>query len=957
MQRFRFSNLLVAGLMAAGVLSTVSAAPPPPDYGKDVAPILRKYCVGCHNGKDLEGKFNLETYADLMKGGAKGPAAAAGSSESSRMLRMMTKQLEPAMPPDDEPQPSPEEIAVVRRWLDGGAKGPEGAEPERRELMVPKILPTAERPSPVTSLVFHPDGARLAVGRYRKAELVDSTSGATIRKFEGIGGQTQELLFLQKGKRLLGVGGTPGIGGEIRTWDVESGLVVFVDEAKVGKVWSGHRDAIYAAAVSPDETRLATAGYDREILIWDLATGKLVRGLKGHNDAVYDLDFHRDGNVLSSASGDSTVKLWRVDTGVRLDTLSQPTKEQFGTAFTRDGRRVVSTGADNRIRVWDLVSVDKPQINPILVSRFAHEGPVGQMRFNAAGDLLATASEDGVVKLWETKEFRQVAAFPKQPELVSALAFSPDGKRLAVGRMNGLWEVLAVPADLKPVAGPDELAAISPADMDAPEAAPPAPAAEVEPNDAPEQAQKLALPFKATGKIQAAGDGPEAARRRDEDLYRFTAKAGEAWIFEVAADKKGSKLDSKLEILHADGKPVLRAQLQAVRDSYITFRGIDSSTRDVRVFNWEEMELNQFLYFQGEVCKIHRLPRGPDSGFALYPHDGPRKCYFDTSANSHAMHEPCYVVEALPADATPVPNGLPVFPLYYQNDDDGDRKLGKDSRLAFTAPVDGEYIVKLSDVRGFQGEKLTYELTARAARPNFSIRFKQPEIVVNRHSGRTLEVVVDRQDGFDGEVTVDVKGLPEGLSADGPVVVERGHLVAQLVLQASAEAADVDPEALKKVKLSATARIGGKEVVRTSAAPKSLKLEKAPKVRVILLADSSKTEADPGIVTIQPGQTVKAVLRVERDGFDGNLNFEAFNLPFGIIVDNIGLNGVLVREKENEREVQLTAAKWVPDGERRFFFAANSEGNQATPSIPIRIQSAAKTVAAQAPAAAPNTAP
>ena len=73
--------------------------------------------------------------------------------------------------------------------------------------------------------------------------------------------------------------------------------------------------------------------------------------------------------------------------------------------------------------------------------------------------------------------------------------------------------------------------------------------------------------------------------------------------------------------------------LQAVRDSYFTFRGKnDSETGDFRVFNWDEMHINDYFYANGEVVKFWLFPRGPDSGFVSYPGRGPRWGYFDTHA-------------------------------------------------------------------------------------------------------------------------------------------------------------------------------------------------------------------------------------------------------------------------------------------------------------------------------------
>src|SRR5207302_645721 len=190
----------------------------------------------------------------------------------------------------------------------------------------------------------------------------------------------------------------------------------------------------------------------------------------------------------------------------------------------------------------------------------------------------------------------------------------------------------------------------------------------------------------------------------DVDLYRFPASAGEQWVVEVDAARSGSKLDSFVEVLDARGGRIERVRLQAVRNSYFTFRGKDDSTADdFRVFNWEEMRLDEYLYASGEVAKLWLYPRGPDSGFLVYPGQGKRWGYFDTTPLAHALGEPCYVVEAHPPGTNLIPNGLPVFPLYFDNDDDARRELGKDSRLEFTAPADGEYPGKIRDVRGLGG--------------------------------------------------------------------------------------------------------------------------------------------------------------------------------------------------------------------------------------------------------------
>ena len=133
--------------------------------------------------------------------------------------------------------------------------------------------------------------------------------------------------------------------------------------------------------------------------------------------------------------------------------------------------------------------------------------------------------------------------------------------------------------------------------------------------------------------------------------------------------------------------------LQAVRSSYFTFRGHNSTDRnDFRMHGAADMEFNEYVYANGEVMKLWLNPRGPDSGFLVYPgYSGDRFTYFGTTAITHALNETCYIVEPHRPDEKLIPNGLPQYTLYYENDDDERRKMGSDSRIAFTAPADGDY--------------------------------------------------------------------------------------------------------------------------------------------------------------------------------------------------------------------------------------------------------------------------
>ena len=391
------------------------------------------------------------------------------------------------------------------------------------------------------------------------------------------------------------------------------------------------------------------AATTRSIRLWDAGDGRPLRTLAGHNGAVYDVAFSPDGRFLVSASADDTCKVWRVEDGMRMDTLPQPLKEEYCCAFSPDGRTIVAGGRrqhDPRLGVrLARQAADQPDgpgaVSPTRARSCGWRSP------RTARDSSRTA-EDRTVKVWETAGYTELRSWDRQPDVATGVAFSGDGPSFRVGRMDGSTERLHPPGRSSDGATATPAEPVAAARPDARPRQARAASTEREPNDAAAQANAVDAPAEITGTI--AG---RTAGGADVDLFRFSARAGEPWVIEVDAARSGSKLDSFVEVLDAQGRRIERVRLQAVRDSYFAFRGKDDSTvNDFRLFNWEEMQLNEYLYANGEVVKLWLYPRGPDSGFVVYPGQGTRWGYFDTTPLSHALGEPCYVVQPHPPGTT-----------------------------------------------------------------------------------------------------------------------------------------------------------------------------------------------------------------------------------------------------------------------------------------------------------------
>ncbi|MBI3242691.1 MAG: protein kinase [Chloroflexi bacterium] len=313
--------------------------------------------------------------------------------------------------------------------------------------------------SGVSDVAFSPDGTRLATASLDgTAKIWDATTGQELFTLPqgghagasgghgdhggeaagAPGGELYSVAFnpAERGTRLA----TAGQDGTVTVWDISTAP----GEALLTLGEAAQAPPISAIAFSPDGTRLAAASTDGTVRVWDLATERVLLTLSiqlaqppDYTIVPHDVAFSPDGTRLATVGPDNTARVWDAVTGEELLTLAGHNSVILDLAFSPDGQRLATASFDATAKVWDAGTGDE------VLTLSGHTARLEGVVFSPDGMRLATVSEDGTAKVWDASVGQELFTLAGHASAVKAVAFSPDGARIATASTDEtarVWE-------------------------------------------------------------------------------------------------------------------------------------------------------------------------------------------------------------------------------------------------------------------------------------------------------------------------------------------------------------------------------------------------------------------------------------------------------------------------------------------------------------------------------------
>lgn len=412
-------------------------------YHRDVWPIFKRHCVGCHSAQKIKGGLRLDDVAAVQKGGENGPLFVPGKPDQSLLIKQISGD-EPEMPVKEAPL-SPAKVALLRDWVAQGAKFDAPPAALSHAVVIPAVYAFAPA---VTSVALSPDGKLVAAACRSEVILISVDDNATPRRLSTECDLINQVEFSPDGLRLAAAGGSPQRFGAVTFFRIPDGKLEHT--RRVG------RDTLFRGGFAPDGKTIALGGADGAAHIVPVDAAAKINSIDLHSDWVLDVAYTPDGKQLVTGGRDKATKVSSVET-LRLlrmvdqsaDIISAVASDSLAAIAGGHARTV--TGYDYKVALAGVETTGSGNgAQP--VNRLAQYVRPFEAQPDAVQDLatsgdrkwLAVATRQAEVRIYQTSDRARKTVIGKLPAPINAVALDGNGTRLAIGSRDGRVQIYEV---------------------------------------------------------------------------------------------------------------------------------------------------------------------------------------------------------------------------------------------------------------------------------------------------------------------------------------------------------------------------------------------------------------------------------------------------------------------------------------------------------------------------------
>jgi WD40 repeat protein len=288
------------------------------------------------------------------------------------------------------------------------------------------------RPPRPADRPFSPDGKLLAVSGSREILLHSVDGSAPPKRLPGLSDRILSLAFSKDGSLLVAGGGSPARFGEIQFWDLPEGKL------RRSVMLTG--DTVFGVSLSPDGTRVAAGCTDNTVRIVDTASGKELTKMGAHENWVLGTVFGVDGKRVVSVGRDRSAKLTDTATGAFQENVNL-LRGELAAVARHPLKDIVVIGGDDRIAYVYLM--DRPKNMKIaddttLIRKLERQnGVIAALAWSPDGKRIAVGGSAPEVNVYDADTGARLGACTGHSAGIYSLAFSPDSATLATGGFDG----------------------------------------------------------------------------------------------------------------------------------------------------------------------------------------------------------------------------------------------------------------------------------------------------------------------------------------------------------------------------------------------------------------------------------------------------------------------------------------------------------------------------------------